>query len=80
MDVDTIRSRFIQENLRRALQEQDRDRAIRVLSAFRVYFQWFESHMPDMERLSILTQLTRLEEFQTRGSSGENSSQRTVIE
>lgn len=80
MDVDTIRSRFIQENLRRAMHEQDRDRAIRVLSAFRVYFQWFESRIPDMEKLGILTQLARLEETQAGGNTGENSSQRTVTE
>lgn len=80
MDVDAIRSRFIQENLGRALIEQDRERAIRVLSAFRIYFQWFEARIPDMEKLSILRELARLEEVQAGGNTGENSSQRTVIE
>lgn len=80
MDVDSIRTRFIQENLRRALLEQDRERAIRVLSAFRVYYEWFEAHIPDLEKLAILTQLARLEETQARETTGENSSQRTVTE
>jgi hypothetical protein len=80
MDVDTIRSRFIQENLRRAAHEQDRDRAIRVLSAFRVYYQWFESRIPDMEKFAILRQLAHLEETQAGANTGENSSQRTAIE
>lgn len=79
MDVDYIRSRFIQENLRRALVEHDRERAIGVVSAFRLYYQWFESRIPDMERLAILTQLARLE-TQAGGNTGENSSQRTVTE
>jgi hypothetical protein len=62
MDVDTIRSRFIQENLRNALMARDRERAARTLRAFRVYFQWFEHRVPDMEKLSIVSQLARLEE------------------
>lgn len=62
MDVDIIRSRFIQENLRRALLEQDRDRAHRALKAFRLYFQWFEHRLPDLEKLSIMNQLAKLEE------------------
>jgi hypothetical protein len=63
MDVNSIRSRFIQENLRRALQEKDRERAAMALRAFRLYFQWFESKLPDMEKLHILSQLARLEQF-----------------
>ena len=62
MDVDFIRSRFIQENLRRAMEEQDRERALRALQSFRVYFQWFEGRIPDLEKLTILGQLARLEE------------------
>lgn len=62
MDVDAIRSRFIQENLRCALLEKDRDRAVRALRAFRVYFQWFEARVPDLEKPSIISQLARLEE------------------
>jgi len=62
MDVDAIRSRFIQENLRRALMERDRTRAVRALRAFRNYFQWFESRLPDLEKVAIIGQLERLEE------------------
>jgi hypothetical protein len=80
MDVDTMRSRFIQENLRRALLEQDRERVKRALSAFRIYYQWFESRIPDLERFAIVAQLARLERIQAGGNTGENSSQRTVIE
>jgi hypothetical protein len=61
MDVDVIRSRFIQDNLRRALQEPDKERAARTLRAFRNYFQWFESRLPDFERLAIVGQLASLE-------------------
>lgn len=61
MDLDVIRSRFIQDNLRRALQEPDNERAARALRAFRIYFQWFEERLPDPERLSIASQLARLE-------------------
>lgn len=64
VDVDGIRSRFIQDNLQRALQEQDRERAARTLRAFRNYFQWFESRLPDPEKLTIVSQLARLEEAQ----------------
>jgi len=61
VDVDTIRSQFIQDNLRRALFDQDRARAARTLRAFRSYFQWFESRLPDLEKLAIARQLARLE-------------------
>ena len=69
MDVDAIRSRFIQENLRRALLEQDRERAARALRAFRNYFQWFENRLPDLEKLAIVGQLTKLEAAYARDSS-----------
>jgi hypothetical protein len=69
MDVDAIRSRFIQENLRRALQEPDKERAARALRAFRNYFQWFEDQLPDFEKLTIRGQLARLE----RAYAGESS-------
>jgi hypothetical protein len=64
MDVDVIRSRFIQDNLRSALQEPDKERAARTLRAFRNYFQWFESRVPDLERLTIVGQLANLEAAQ----------------
>jgi hypothetical protein len=62
VDADAIRIRFIQDNLRRALQEPDRERAARTLRAFRTYFQWFENRLPDLEKSAILGQLSRLEE------------------
>ena len=68
MDVDAIRSRFIQDNLRRALQEKDRAGAVRTLHAFRLYFQWFESRVPDLEKLAILRQLAALEQTFTGDS------------
>jgi hypothetical protein len=75
MDVDAIRSRFIQENLRRAILEQDRARAARALRAFRLYFQWFETRFPDLEKMTILGQLARLEEAYERDSSQERLSE-----
>jgi hypothetical protein len=68
MDVDVIRSRFIQDNLRRALMDQDRARAARTLRAFRTYFQWFENHLPDLEKSAIVRQLASLEEVSSRDS------------
>ena len=61
VDVDAIRSRFIQDNLRCALEQRDRERAVRTLRAFRNYFQWFESRLPALERLAIVGQLASLE-------------------
>jgi hypothetical protein len=66
VDVNAIRSRFIQDNLRRALQEHDRDRASRAARAFRNYFQWFEDRLPEPERVVITDQLEILEEFSSR--------------
>jgi hypothetical protein len=71
MDVDAIRSRFIQDNLRRALMEQDKARAARALRAFRNYFQWFEHRLPDLEKLAIIRQLSKLEEAYARQSTEE---------
>jgi hypothetical protein len=73
VDVDTIRSRFIQENLRNALLARDRERAARTLRAFRLYFQWFENRVPDMEKLNIVNQLARLEEAYSAHSSQDGS-------
>lgn len=66
MDVDIIRSRFIQDNLRRALMEPDKERAVRALRAFRNYFQWFENRFPDGEKSMIVGQLASLEEAYAR--------------
>ena len=75
VDVDAIRSRFIQDNLRRALQEQDRERASRTLRAFRAYFQWFEGRLPDPEKITIVSQLAKLEETYSGESSEVGPSQ-----
>ena len=75
MDVDAIRSRFIQDNLRRALLQQDKTHAARALGAFRKYFQWFEHRLPDLEKLAIMGQLARLEEAYAREGSEEGSSE-----
>ncbi len=69
MDVDAIRSRFIQENLRRALEERDRVRAAHALQAFRIYFQWFENRLPDLEKMTIARQLARLEKVAVENHS-----------
>jgi hypothetical protein len=72
VDVDTIRSRFIQENLRDALLGRDRERTVRTLRAFRLYFQWFEHRVPDLEKMSIVGQLSRLEEAYAGETSSED--------
>ncbi len=74
MDIDAIRSRFIQDNLRRALEERDRERAVRTLRAFRNYFQWFESRLPDLEKLTIADQLDQLDDAHAGETSDEGAS------
>ena len=69
MDIDDIRTRFVQDNLRRALQEQDRERSLHALRAFRTYFQWFENRFPDLDKLTIRGQLARLEDVTTNNNS-----------
>jgi hypothetical protein len=76
MDVDAIRSRFIQENLRRALQEPDKERSVRALRAFRNYFHWFENQLPDFEKLTIAAQLAKLERLYAPESSEKGHFQR----
>ncbi len=61
MDVDAIRSQFIVDNLRRALVERDRERRRELLQAFRTYFEWFGSRVPESDRIGIQTQLAMLE-------------------
>jgi hypothetical protein len=64
MDVDAIRCRFIQENLRLAVVERDSERRRQILQAFRAYFEWFGARFPEPERLGIKTQLARLESLE----------------
>jgi hypothetical protein len=75
VDVDVVRTRFIQDNLRRALQEQDRELASRALRAFRNYFQWFENRIPDLEKLTIVGQLARLQDAYADDASDYPSSE-----
>lgn len=77
MDVDAIRSRFIQDNLRRAIMDRDRERAARALRAFRLYYEWYEHRVPMLEKLAILNQLARLEEAY-RGQSSQNENDRVT--
>jgi hypothetical protein len=76
MDVDIIRIRFIQDNLRRALMDADKERAVRALRAFRNYFQWFENRFPEREKSMIAGQLASLEEAYARQIPGSGSNGR----
>jgi hypothetical protein len=62
VDLNAIRSQFIQENLRRAMQERDREHSARAARALRNYFQWFEDRFQEPEKLAITSQLARLED------------------
>jgi hypothetical protein len=73
VDVDAIRSRFIQDNLRCALEQRDRERAVRTLRAFRNYFQWFESRLPDPEKVAIVGQLEQLDDAYAAETSDEGT-------
>jgi hypothetical protein len=73
VDVDAIRSRFIQDNLRCALEQRDRERAVRTLRAFRNYFQWFESRLPDPEKVTIADQLEQLDDAYGAETSDEGT-------
>jgi hypothetical protein len=68
MDVDAIRSQFVQDNLRRAFVEGDADRRREILEAFRAYFEWFSSRFPDREKLAIQDLLAGLEALRTPSS------------
>jgi len=63
LDVAQIRSRFIQENLRRALTGQDPVRAWVTASEFRRYFYWVADTLPDQERQMIAAELRKLEQL-----------------
>lgn len=61
VDVRAIRSRYIQENLRRALNGADSFRAWYTASEFRRYFQWFADSFDESDRRIIADQLAKLE-------------------
>jgi hypothetical protein len=65
MDVDTIRSQFIRDNLRLAIMERDPERRLQVLEAFRAYFEWFGARCSERERLGIQALLATLEALRT---------------
>jgi|HubBroStandDraft_6_1064221.scaffolds.fasta_scaffold333678_2 hypothetical protein len=64
MDVDAIRCQFIQDNLRLAVEERDRERRREILQAFRAYFEWFGGQLPEQDRLGIKSQLATLESLE----------------
>ena len=63
LDLIAIRSRFIQDNLRRALHSGDRFVAWVTAHEFRRYFHWFRDSFPEEDRRSIAEQLSRLDEL-----------------
>jgi len=65
MDLISIRSRFIQDNLRKALNGGDRFLAWMTAHEFRRYFQWHRDSFPEAERRAIADQLSRLERLCT---------------
>ena len=62
MELGIIRSRFIQNQLRRALCTSEDSFAWRALEDIRHYFHWFADSIPEPDRQSILRQLGLLEE------------------
>jgi hypothetical protein len=68
MDVDAIRCQFVQDNLRRAFIEGDRERRREILEAFRSYFEWFGPRFPEREKLVIQDLLAGLEALRTPSS------------
>jgi len=63
VDLIAIRSRFIQESLRKALNGGDHLLAWVTAHEFRCYFHWFRDSFPEVERRAIADQLSRLEEL-----------------
>jgi hypothetical protein len=62
LDPIAIRSRFIQESLRKALNGGDHLLASVMAHEFRRYFHWFRDSFSDADRRAIADQLSRLEE------------------
>jgi len=75
MEITAIRSRFIQESLRKALNGGDHLLAWMTACEFRKYFQWFRDSLPDADRRLIANQLATLEELcRTGGRASEKTS------
>src|ERR1700736_2687248 len=63
LDIVAIRSRYIQDNLRRALTAGDRLMAWVTAAEFRRYFHWFADTFPEPDKRIIAQQLSKLEEL-----------------
>ena len=63
MDLDAIRSRFIREGIRKALNGGDQLMAWVTAHEFRRYFQWYRDSLPEPEKREIDEQLARLEQL-----------------
>jgi hypothetical protein len=74
VDLIAIRSRFIQDNLRKALNGGDRLLAWVTAHEFRRYFQWHRDSFPEAERRVIADQLSRLERLCTSRQPSEPAS------
>jgi hypothetical protein len=65
MDLIAIRIRFIQDNLRKALDGGDRFLAWMTAHEFRRYFHWHRDSLPEAQKRAIADQLSRLERLVT---------------
>ena len=62
MELPTIRSQFIQTNLRRVLHTTDETQLWKVAYEFRRYFEWFAGSLGEADREAISYQLGLLED------------------
>jgi len=67
VDLASIRSRFIREGIRKALNGGDQLMAWVTAHEFRRYFQWYRDSLPEPDKREIDEQLARLEQLCTRG-------------
>lgn len=62
MDLGTVRSKFIQTQLRRALVADDKSLTWQTALEFRRYFNWFANSITEPDRELISYQLRLLED------------------
>jgi hypothetical protein len=62
-DIAEIRSHYIQNNLHRALNGDDRLLAWVMAAEFRRYFSWVADTLPQTDRQVIVEQLSKLEQI-----------------
>ena len=62
MDLGTVRSKFIQIHLRRALLAEDKSLTWQAALEFRRYFNWFAHSITEPDRELISYQLRLLED------------------